>query len=152
MPSLITPIIKDADPERVYIFPNKLNLSEIDKNSQKLHAMANEESKSKIYCLFDKLTPDTKYEICFPVSQLDLNKYELDDFKILKREIIVSCIFKSDFDQLKDALHQLQEYAILHGYTVKPPFRFLFTLEKKSKFSKIQDFTLEIQLPIKQNK
>lgn len=150
MSEIIVPRVKDVDPERVYVFPERLTKEEINKKVQKLHTIANEESDRTIYCLFDEIIPGTpvKYEVCFPVSHLDLKKYKLEDFKVIQRQNVVSCDFGGEVNDLLICIEKLTEFAEKEGYTLTKPFRFLFTLHKKPKFSaQPPKFTMEVQIP-----
>lgn len=151
MSSLINVQIKDAPPERVYVFPRRLTRDEIESNVKELHTIANEEADRNIYCLFDELNSSTalKYEVCFPISHLDTKKYNVADFKIIPRDKVVSCDFNGDFNSLLENIKNLSHYAAQQGFEVKPPYRFLFTLHKRPLIS-IQPpkFTMEIQIPV----
>lgn len=148
MPNLIDPQIKDVDPDRVYVFPNKLTVPDIEKNVAKLHTIANDEADRTIYCLFDEVKTNNEYEVCFPVTHLNLKKYDIDDFKVIQRCNVASCKFDGNFDNLLNTVTQLSDYATEQGYTTHKPYRFLFILSKKAKFSKQQEFSLEIQIPV----
>lgn len=147
--------VVNAAPERVYVFPEKLTRQEINEKVGALHTIANNEANQTIYCLFDDVaaSPDMKYEVCFPHSHLDLKKYKETDFKVMPRELVVTCEFVGEIDKIRTNLNQLLDYAQKNGYEVKPPFRFLFILHKKPLFSKQPPkFTMEIQVPVKNKK
>lgn len=149
MAALINPQIKDAPPERVYVFPEKLTKEEIESNVKKLHTIANEEADRNIYCLFDYKNTPIKYQVCFPVTHLDMKKYKVDEFIVIPREKVASCNFNGDFDTLMETIALLTKYAQDNGHTVYFPYRFLFTLHKKPLLSKQPPkFTMQIQIPI----
>lgn len=143
--------IIDSAPEKVYVYPELLTRAQILEKARTLHTMANKESDRQIYCLFDELftVSPMQYEVCFPVSYLDLKKYDKKDFRILSREVIAHCEFKGQFEDLLKTVDLLKEYSEKNGYKLKKPYRFLFTLDKKSFMSnKLQKFKMEIQIPI----
>lgn len=145
--------IQDIAPEKVYVFPQKLTKAEIGENVAKLHTIANEQADRTIYCLFDEVVMDQslKFEVCFPVNHLDLKKYTIEDFKVIMREKSVCCDFSGDFANLTNIIGQLKDYAESHGYNIKPPYRYLFTLHKKPLFSKEPPkFSMAIQIPLEE--
>lgn len=146
--------LKQSAPERVYVFPERLTRDEIDGKVKTLHTIANEDANQTIYCLFDEIEPKDgmKYEVCFPVSHLDLKKYKKENFRVIQRETVVTCEFLGEIDKIRTNLSALVEYAEKNGYTPKPPFRFLFILHKKPLFSKQPPkFTMEIHVPVEKN-
>lgn len=150
MYQLVNKQIKDTSPEKVYVFPEKLTQPEINMNVSKLHIIANEDSDRTLYCLFDNFEDkNRKFQVCFPLSHLDLKKYSLEDIQVLQRDKAVTAEYKGEFAYLSQAAHELIEYAKEAGYKVRPPYRYLFILHKKKLFSKKpQDFTMEIHLPV----
>lgn len=143
--------IKKIPPERVYTFPDRLTKEEIGEKVNKLHTIAKEDADRTIYCLFDEvvMNRDLKFEVCFPISHLDLSKYNIDDFKVLERGMAVCCEFDGDFSELSASISELTRYANDNGYTIQPPYRYLFILHKKPMFSKQpQKFTMEVHIPI----
>lgn len=153
MSELLNVEIKKSLPERVYVFPQKLTTEEIRENVEKLHTIANEEADRTIYCLFDELGlgAETKFEVCFPVTHLDLKKYSVDDFKILPRHKVISAEFKADFSKLSEAMVQLKQHAESKGYKTYPPYTYLFILHKKSLIPLApQKFTMEIHIPVEE--
>lgn len=146
--------IRDVPPERVYVFPELLTQIEIGERVDKLHTIANEESDRTIYCLFDEvhMSSELKFEVCFPISHLDLKKYSKEDFRILEREVAVTGEFSGDFSKLSDCITQLTEFANEQGYAINPPYRYLFILHKKPLFSRHPPkFTMEIHIPLLKN-
>lgn len=146
--------IIDVPPERVYVFPKKLTKSEIQDNVNKLHTIANEDADRTIYCLFDDVVMQTStvFEVCFPVSHLDLKKYNVSDFKVIQREKVVSGVTNGDFSKLTEIISELTEYAKEQGFSIKPPYRYLFTLHKKPFFStKPPEFSMHIHIPVIKN-
>lgn len=146
--------IRDFEPEKVYVFPQLLTRAEILKKVKTVHTIANDEADREVYCLFDKLpsldaeTP-MQYEVCFPVTHLNLKKYNIDDFRIFKRETIVTSPFSGDFEDLINSINVLIEHAENNGYKTVKPYRFLFILDKKTFLSnKPQKFRMEIQIPV----
>lgn len=145
--------IQNIAPEKVYTFPEKLTKDEIAEKVAQLHTIANEQADRNIYCLFEEEVMDKslKFEVCFPVTHLDLKKYKVEDFKVLLREKVVYCDFSGDFSNLTSIIAQMKEYATSHGYQIKPPYRFLFTLHKKPLFSKeAAKFTMAIHIPVEE--
>lgn len=152
MSRILNAQIIDSAPDRVYVFPQRLTKEEISENVEKLHTIANEEADRTIICMFDELvmSKDIKFEVCFPVTHLDLKKYSVDEFKVIPRSKVVSCEFSGDFTQLSDIIAQLTKYATDNGYDIIPPYRYLFTIHKKFLLSKQNPkFTMEIQIPVK---
>lgn len=150
MYELLNKQIKNTSPEKVYVFPEQLTQAEINENVKKLHVIANEDADRTLYCLFDDVdNKNRKYQVCFPLSHLDLNKYDINDIKVLQRELAISAQYKGEFSELSEATAALVEYAKQQGHTVTFPYRYLFILHKKKAFSKKpQDFSMEIHLPI----
>lgn len=146
--------IHDISPERVYVFPERLTRDEIKQNVSKLHTIANEQADRNIYCLFDEVAMDKalKFEVCFPVKHLDLNRYDKNDFKVLQRNTAVTCDFSGDFTELTTIIAQLKKHAEEQGYRIIPPYRFLFTIHKKSLFStQAQKFSMQIHIPVEKH-
>lgn len=149
MSSLINPQIKVLPPERVYIYPDLLTKDEIYSRIQKLHNIARDESDRKIYLYFNKSEQPIKYEICYPHSHLNLNKYEYEDFKVIERHTIATCGFEGGFETLLSVVAELEEFVGKQGYSTKLPYSFHFDLHKKVRFSKKPPkFDLSIQIPI----
>lgn len=150
---LVNKQIKDTAPEKVYIFPEKLTQEEIDQNVKTLHIIANEDSDRVLYCLFDDVeNKNRKYQVCFPLTHLDFNKYKVEDIEVLQREKTVSAEYKGGFSELSDGLNELIQYAEAQGYAVTTPYRYLFILHKKKPFcKKPQEFSMEIHLPLKKD-
>lgn len=144
--------IRDIPPEKVYIFPERLTQNEIGAKVDKLHTIANEQSDRTIYCMFDEvvMNQSIKFEVCFPVSHLNLKKYNLNDFRVLQREIAVCGEFDGEFTELSNCIKTLTEYANERDYDIVPPYRYLFIIHKKPLLSKQPPkFTMEIHIPLK---
>lgn len=153
MSRILNAKIIDSAPDRVYIFPQRLTQQEIGENVEKLHTIANEESDRTIICMFDELVmnKDLKFEVCFPITFLDLKKYNVNDFKIIPRSKVVSSEFSGDFSKLSEIIAQLTKFANDNGYNIVPPYRYLFTISKKTLLSKQNTkFTMEIQIPVEE--
>lgn len=151
MYELVNTKIMSTAPERVYIFPEMLTQAEIDTNVNKLHIIANEDSDRTLYCLFDDIeNTNRKYQVCFPMTHLNLQKYSTDDITVLQRETAVTAEYRGEFPELSLAVAELVAFAEKQGYTVFTPYRYLFILHKKKAFSKKpQDFSMQIHLPVR---
>lgn len=143
--------IVNVAPIKVLTLPQKYTYDTLKANKSVLHKLSSKESDGTLICMGDVFdySNDSSFEVSYPVSKLDLEKYELEQFKSLPRIQAVLGHFSGTRDDLKESLTTLCDFAKKQGREPTLPYRLVYVRGKNLLFAKIPAFyVMDIYVPL----
>lgn len=138
-------------PTKVLTLPQKYTYDTLKTNKSVLHKLSSKESDGTLICLGETFDycDESSFEVSYPVSKLDLEKYDLQQFKSLPRIQAVLGHFSGTREDLKESLATLCDFAKKQGRQPILPYRLVYVRGKNLLFTKIPAFyVMDIYVPL----